>query len=111
KDSLLLCDTWEMVDALNTRLHDTGAAANGPTVGAARDQVVGVGDLIMSRNNDVTISVRPRAQHRGGRVDQVRNGNRWRVARVDSATNRGAAAPPTAAERGGVEGWDLRGAA
>jgi conjugative relaxase-like TrwC/TraI family protein len=108
KDSLLLCDTWEMVDALNTRLHDTGAAGNGPTVGAARDQVIGVGDLIMSRNNDATISVQPGARHRGGRVDQVRNGNRWRVARVDSATNRVAAERTTDQARVVFEGEYLR---
>jgi AAA domain len=106
KDSLLLCDTWEMVDALNRRLHDT--AANGPTVGAARDQVIGVGDLIMSRNNDATIRVQPCAQHRGGRVDQVRNGNRWRVARVDSATNRVAAERTTDKARVVFEGEYLR---
>jgi conjugative relaxase-like TrwC/TraI family protein len=104
KDSLLLCDSWEMVDALNRRLHDTGAATQGPTVSAARDQMVGVGDLIMSRNNDATISVQPGARHRGGHVDQVRNGNRWRVARVDPATNRVAAERTTDKARVVFEG-------
>ncbi len=108
KDSLLLCDTWEIVDALNRRLHDSGAAANGPTVAAARDQVIGVGDLIMSRNNDATISVRPGGHHRGGHVDQIRNGNRWRVAGVDSATNRVAAERITDKARAVFEGEYLR---
>ena len=108
KDSLLLCDTWEIVDALNRRLHDSGAAATGPTVAAARDQVIGVGDLIMSRNNDATISVQPGRTHRGGRVDQVRNGNRWRVAGVDPATNRVAAERITDRARVVFEGEYLR---
>ena len=42
KDALLVCDTWEMADALNRRLHDTLAMA-GPTLTAARDQPVSVG--------------------------------------------------------------------
>jgi hypothetical protein len=43
------------------------------TVTCAWDQKIGVGDIIMSRSNDVTIDVRP--GRAGGRVDQVRNGN------------------------------------
>jgi hypothetical protein len=58
----------------------------------ARDQFIGVGDLIMSRNNDATITVRPGSGHRSGApTDQVRNGHRWRVAAIDCATNRLAA--------------------
>ena len=90
KDALLICDTWEMADALNRRLHDTLTDA-GPTRKAARDHDIRVGDIIMSRNNDVTIDVRPGAGHRDDRVDQVRNGNRWRVAGIDPETNRIAA--------------------
>jgi hypothetical protein len=89
KDSLLICDTWEMADAINQRLHDE-LAAGGPTAHAARDQTVGLADLIISRNNDATIEVLPGADHRGP-VDQVRNGSRWRVAGIDAATNRIAA--------------------
>ncbi len=37
KDALLICDNWEMADALNRRLHDT-FTADDPTVRAARDQ-------------------------------------------------------------------------
>jgi hypothetical protein len=87
KDSLLICDTWEMADALNRRLHDT-LTAGGPTAQASREQELRVGDLIVSRRNDATITVEPGTKHRGGEVDQVRNGNRWRVAAVDTETNR-----------------------
>jgi ATP-dependent exoDNAse (exonuclease V) alpha subunit len=88
KDALLIADTWEMADALNRRLHDT-LTADGPAVKAARDQQIRVGDIIMSRSNDVTIDVRP--GRAGERADQVRNGNRWRVAAIDPDTNRLAA--------------------
>ena len=92
KDSLLICDTWEMADALNRRLHDSVTVADGPTVRGARDQFIGVGDLIMSRNNDSTIKVCAGSGHRtGAPTDQVRNGHRWRVAAIDRATNRLAA--------------------
>jgi hypothetical protein len=61
-------------------------------VKAARDQRVRVGDIVMSRSNDVTIPVHP-GPHRtpAGAVDQVRNGNRWRVAGIDTQANRIAA--------------------
>ena len=59
KDALLICDTWEMADALNRRLHDTLTAA-GPTAhGRARPEIR-VGDIIMSRSNDATIDVATR---------------------------------------------------
>jgi hypothetical protein len=90
KDTILICDTWEIADALNQRLHDT-LTTDGPTVEAARDQQIRVGDIIMSRSNDVTIDVKPSPGHRNDRVDQVRNGNRWRVAAIDPDTNRLAA--------------------
>ena len=108
KDSLLICDTWEMADALNRRLHDT-LTVEGPTVRCARDQTIRVGDVIMSRSNDVTIEVRPGAGHRrGARIDQVRNGNRWRVAAVDAAANRIAAERTTDKARVVFEGDYLR---
>ncbi|WP_110318018.1 MobF family relaxase [Mycolicibacterium moriokaense] len=86
KDTILIADTWEIADALNRRLHDE-LTTPGPTVTAARDQHVAVGDIIMSRANDATITVKPRSRHAGEQVDQVRNGNRWRVAAVDPTTN------------------------
>jgi conjugative relaxase-like TrwC/TraI family protein len=91
KDPLLICDTWEMADALNRRLHDA-LSAPGPAVKAARDQQIRVGDIVMSRSNDVSIPVRPSPHHGpADAVDQVRNGNRWRVAAIDTETNRIAA--------------------
>jgi hypothetical protein len=51
KDALLVCDTWEIADALNRRLHDT-LTAEGPTVQAAREQTIRAGAIIISRHND-----------------------------------------------------------
>ena len=46
----------------------------------------------MSRKNEVTIAVQPGpAKQYGDRVDQVRNGNRWRIMALDPDTNRIAA--------------------
>ncbi|WP_192726460.1 MobF family relaxase [Mycobacterium sp. OAS707] len=91
KDALVICDTWEMADALNRRLHDT-LTGPGPALTAAREQQIRVGDIVMSRSNDATISVHPGPQHRRtDAVDQVRNGNRWQVAGIDTKTNRIAA--------------------
>ena len=63
KDSLLICDTWEIADALNRRLHDT-LTTDGPTAAGRARSGVRVGDLIVSRRNDATIDVRPGARHR-----------------------------------------------
>jgi len=91
KDSLMVCDSWEMADALNERVH-TALVGDGPSVRAARDQRIAVGDIIVSRENDISIAVHPGAEHPAGQaVDQVRNGNRWRVAGIDEKTNRVAA--------------------
>jgi len=89
KDALLVCDSWEMADALNRRLHDT-LTAGGPTAQAARGQDIGVGDLIISRHNNARIRV-DAAPGSDREADQARNGNRWRVAGVDEKTNRIAA--------------------
>jgi hypothetical protein len=51
KDALLVCDTWEIANALNRRLHDT-LTAEGPTVQAAREQTIRAGAIIISRHND-----------------------------------------------------------
>jgi hypothetical protein len=108
KDSLLICDTWELADALNRRLHDT-LTTQGPAAKAAREQEVRVGDLAVSRRNDATITVRPGIGHRGGDgVDQVRNGNRWRVVGVEADTNRVAAERLTDNARVVFEGDYLR---
>lgn len=84
KDAAIICDRWEIADAINRRLHGTYTDNTTPGVRVARDQDVRVGDIIISRNNDPSITVTPGAEHRrGDRIDQVRNGNRWRVAMAD----------------------------
>ena len=91
KDALLICDTTEMADALNHRLHHA-LTVEGPAVHADRDQQIRAGDIIISRRNDATVDVRPGPRHqRGAHVGQVRNGNRWKVAGLDAATGRIAA--------------------
>jgi conjugative relaxase-like TrwC/TraI family protein len=90
KDALLLCDTKEMADALNRRIHNEAIDPKAPTIGVARRQRVAVGDLIISRRNDPTITV---LDATGGApaADPVRNGNRWRVYAVDVEQSRIAA--------------------
>jgi conjugative relaxase-like TrwC/TraI family protein len=91
KDAAIICDTWEIADAINLRLHDVYTEAGDPSVRVARDQEVRVGDLIVSRLNDVSVDVRPGPNHPRGEADQVRNGNRWRVAGIDITRGRIAA--------------------
>ncbi|WP_094287569.1 MobF family relaxase [Mycobacterium lehmannii] len=108
KDSLMVCDSWEMADALNLRIHKA-LVGDGPSVRAARDQRIAVGDIIVSRENDISITVRPGAEHPISQpVDQVRNGNRWRVAGIDEKTNRVAAERLTDKARVVFEGDYLR---
>ncbi len=91
KDALLICDTWEIADALNRRLHDALRTA-GPTINVARDQPVTVGDIVISRSNDASLTVLPGTNTRShDGVDQVRNGNRWRVVALDPVSERIAA--------------------
>lgn len=78
-DALIICDTWEMTDSLNQRLHRALAGEN-LSVPVARDHRVSVGDVIMTRDNDSSIPV---ALPNGQRGDQVRNGNRWTVVGID----------------------------
>jgi AAA domain len=90
KDALLLCDTTEMSDALNHRVHDDTISSDTPTVIAGRGHRVAAGDLILTRRNDLTIDVW-QATDRNTAADPVRNGDRWRVAAVNPATSRIAA--------------------
>ena len=87
KDSLLVCDTTEMTDALNQRLHHDTIAADAPTVTVARGHRIAVGDLILTRHNDASIPLRntddPAAENAG-----VRNGQRWSVTRINPDNNR-----------------------
>jgi conjugative relaxase-like TrwC/TraI family protein len=109
KDVAILCDTWEIADAINQRLHDRFTAADATSVPVARDQLVRASDLILSRHNDATLTVQPSTQHRRGeRIDQVRNGNRWRVLGVDATHGRVVAERLTDRARVVFEGDYLR---
>jgi conjugative relaxase-like TrwC/TraI family protein len=90
RDALLVCDTTEMADALNQRIHHERLGAHAPTVTAARGHRIGVGDVILTRRNDPTIDLH-RPNGIAGHPDSVRNGNRWTVAAIDPAGNRIAA--------------------
>jgi conjugative relaxase-like TrwC/TraI family protein len=86
RDALLVCDTTEMVDALNLRIHNDRTESDAATVTASRGQQVAVGDVIISRRNDPTIEFHhstPNAES----LPSVRNGNRWRVAGIDTTRN------------------------
>lgn len=88
-DAAIICDKWEIADAINRRLHSTYTDAASPAVRVAREQDVRHGDIIISRNNDATVRVEPGLSHRPGtRVDQVRNGNRWEVLAIDAVHSR-----------------------
>ncbi|AGC63248.1 ATP-dependent exoDNAse [Mycobacterium liflandii 128FXT] len=109
KDAAILCDTWEIADAINQRLHDHFTNPTAPSVPVARDQQVRAGDLIISRHNDATVAVQPGTNTgRGEGVDQVRNGNRWRVLDVDIERGRIAAERITDKARVLFEGDYLR---
>ena len=100
KDAAIICDRWEIADAINRRLHGTYTDDASPGVRVARDQDVRTGDIIISRNNDATLTVEPGTHHRrGDRIDQVRNGHRWRVVGVDATQGRIAAERLTDAAR------------
>lgn len=96
KDALLVCDTTEMADALNRRLHDDLLVARAPqthtaTLSAARGHQLAVGDLILTRRNEPALTVLEAADNTR-LVDQpVRNGQRWQVLAVDPAHDRIAA--------------------
>jgi conjugative relaxase-like TrwC/TraI family protein len=109
KDAAIICDKWEIADAINTRLHGTYTDETSPAVRVARDQDVRAGDIMISRHNDASLSVEPGKQHRrADRIDQVRNGNRWRVVGLDAARRRVAAERLTDGARVIFEGDYLR---
>jgi hypothetical protein len=86
RDALLVCDTTEMVDALNLRIHNDRIHADAATVTVARGQQVAVGDVIISRRNDPTIAFHHSTANAES-LPSVRNGNRWRVAGIDTKRN------------------------
>jgi conjugative relaxase-like TrwC/TraI family protein len=89
-DALLICDTTEMADALNERLHHGIIAADAPTVAGARGHRIGVGDLILTRRNDVSIPLRNTSDP-AAEQSPVRNGQRWLVTHINPDNNRLAA--------------------
>ena len=90
KDSLLVCDTNEMADALNQRLHHDAIPADADTVEGSRGHRVAVGDLILTRRNDPTVPTR-NSNDPAAERNMVRNGNRWRVEALNTANGRIAA--------------------
>jgi conjugative relaxase-like TrwC/TraI family protein len=90
KDALLLCDTVEMADALNRRIHDHTIGPDSETVTAARGHRIAVGDVIVSRRNEPAIKVHD-ADDMKVQGDPVRNGQRWTVFAVDPDNGRIAA--------------------
>jgi conjugative relaxase-like TrwC/TraI family protein len=109
RDAAIICDTWAIADAINLRLHAAFTDPDAPSVPVARDQRVRVGDIIISRNNDAAITVDPGQHHRDGdHIDQVRNGNRWRVIGVDPRSGRLGAERLTDEARAIFEGDYLR---
>ena len=83
RDGLLIADTWEMADALNTRIHGETINPDAPHVVGARGHQVAVGDVIITRRNDPTIRVLDRTNNTTLDDVPVRNGNRWQVYAVD----------------------------
>ena len=90
KDALLICDTKEMADALNRRIHDESIDAAAPTITAARGHRMAVGDVIISRRNEPAIQVWDGADIKKA-ADPVRNGQRWQVYKIDPENQRIAA--------------------
>ena len=90
KDALLVCDTTEMADALNQRIHNDNTTADAATVTGARGHRIAVGDLILTRHNDASIPLRnvddPAAENA-----PVRNGQRWCITQVNPDSNQLAA--------------------
>ncbi len=93
KDALLICDTKDVCDALNRRIHGDTITADAPIVTAARGHRVAVGDVILSRRNEPAIPVHD-ATDFAQTADPVRNGQRWRVYAVTIASPPGGS--PTA---------------
>jgi len=86
-DALLIADRWEIADALNERIHRDTVPADAPTITGARRCRIGVGDVVISRRNDPTLEVYAGGPGRGKVAPladaPVRNGQRWRVEKID----------------------------
>jgi hypothetical protein len=90
KDALLVCDSTEMCDALNQRIHTDTLGTAAPTLCGARGHRVGVGDLIITRRNDPTIALRNTNDPAAEQMT-VRNGQRWEVTTINPDNSRLAA--------------------
>ena len=108
KDSLLLADTVEITDALNRRVHDhtvaerTRQELEAATITGARGHHITVGDVIVTRSNDPTLTVyAPDDRTRVLTGAPVRNGQRWQVIAVDDTAEH----PRIAARRHGDQAW------
>ena len=86
-DALLICDTTDMTDALNQRIHHDTITAYAPTATGARGQRIAVGDLILTRRNDASIPLRNTENPEAER-SPVRNGQRWQVTQINPDNNR-----------------------
>ncbi len=107
QNALLICDTIEMTDALNRRIHRDTIGAGRPTISAARGHRIAVGDLIISRRNDPDVPIFD-ATDTKKYATPVRNGNRWRVFAVDLDNNRIAARRLSDGARAAFTGEYLR---
>ncbi len=107
RNALLICDTIEMTDALNRRIHRDTISADRPTLSAARGHRIAVGDLIISRRNDPDVPIFD-ATDTKKYATPVRNGNRWRVFAVDLGNNRIAARRLSDGARAAFTGEYLR---
>jgi hypothetical protein len=76
-----------MADALNRRIHRHTIAADALTIAGARGQRIAAGDLILTRHNDASIPLR-NTDNAAAEQSVVRNGQRWRVTRINADNNR-----------------------
>ena len=123
KDVAIICDTWEIADAINRSCtastpRSTRRACSWPgtsprsTYPPSGPRVIRTSAPATSSSAATTtrhLTVEPGKQHRRGeRIDQVRNGNRWRVVGVDATQGRIAAERLTDQARVIFEGDYLR---
>jgi len=109
---LLLADTTEICDALNRRVHDrtiaerTAAGRDTVTVSGARGHHITTGDVVITRRNDPAITVYQADDRTQTLADApVRNGQRWRVVKVDDSAEH----PRIAARRLSDGAWAVFG--